>query len=180
MEVPHRRRLKIDLAELAYAFENSDWETDYFLDLETGKIIMVKESTFRDLENIMDEHEETEEEDEIDLPDVLDEMDLEDWERRVILQADRVKEGFDDRYLSVPLSDSHEAFQDMEAFISEPQNDKLKNRLSQAIQGRHPFRRFVDTLVSYPVEREHWFAFKQERLQKRILEWLASEGIEIL
>jgi 3-polyprenyl-4-hydroxybenzoate decarboxylase len=73
MEVPHRRRLKIDLAELAYAFENSDWETDYFLDLETGKIIMVKESTFRDLENIMDEHEETEEEDEIDLPDVLDE-----------------------------------------------------------------------------------------------------------
>lgn len=180
MDVPQPRRLKINLSELAYAFENSDWETDYFLDLETGKIVMVKESTFRDLENIMDEHEEVEEDDEIDLPDVLDEMDLDDWERRVILQADRVKEGFDERYLSVPLSDSHEAYQDMEAFIALLENEKVKTRLEQAILGRHPFRRFVDILISYPVERERWFAFKQERLHQRILEWLASEGIELL
>lgn len=179
MDASQPRRLKIDLTELAYAFENSDWETDYFLDLETGKIVMVRESTFRDLENIIDDLEEEEQEDEIDLPDALDEMDLEDWERRVILQADRVKNGFDERYLSVPLSDSHEAFLDMEAFISEMKNEKVKNRLSQALHGRHPFRRFVDTLVSFPVERELWFSFKQERLQKRILEWLSSEGIEI-
>ena len=40
------------------------------------------------------------------------------------------------------------------------------------------FRRFKDVLVEHPRERERWFGFKDQRLEKRVLEWLESEDIE--
>jgi len=34
-------QLKIDLEDLAFAFENTAYDHPYFLDLETGEIVMV-------------------------------------------------------------------------------------------------------------------------------------------
>lgn len=36
-----RRKLKIDLGELALAFENASWEAEYYLDRDTGDIILI-------------------------------------------------------------------------------------------------------------------------------------------
>ena len=36
-----RRKLKIDLAALEEAFENASWEAEYYLDRETGDIILI-------------------------------------------------------------------------------------------------------------------------------------------
>jgi hypothetical protein len=36
-----RRKLKIDLSELELAFDNSSWEAEYYLDRETGDIILI-------------------------------------------------------------------------------------------------------------------------------------------
>jgi hypothetical protein len=36
-----RRKLKIDLAELVFAFENASWEAEYYLNRETGEIILI-------------------------------------------------------------------------------------------------------------------------------------------
>jgi hypothetical protein len=36
-----RRKLKIDLSELELAFENASWEAEYYLDRETGEIILI-------------------------------------------------------------------------------------------------------------------------------------------
>lgn len=36
-----RRKLKIDLADLEQAFENASWEAEYYLDRETGEIILI-------------------------------------------------------------------------------------------------------------------------------------------
>ena len=38
---PPLRRLKIDLAELKFAFANASWEAEYYLDLETGEVILI-------------------------------------------------------------------------------------------------------------------------------------------
>jgi hypothetical protein len=53
--VEQRKRLKIDLDELCYALENNSFEQDYYLDLETGEILMI--SDYMDTEDT----EETEE-----------------------------------------------------------------------------------------------------------------------
>ena len=65
----------------------------------------------------------------------------------------------------------------MEAFIATLRSRHLQERLERAISGRGAFRYFKDVLMDYPVEREHWFRFKQERLHQRILDWLEAHGI---
>jgi len=50
--------------------------------------------------------------------------------------------------------------------------------LDLALDGRGAFRRFKAVLSDYPVERERWFAFRQERLDQEIKEWLAENDIE--
>jgi hypothetical protein len=45
MSNPHgiapKRKLKIDLSELELAFDNASWEAEYYLDVETGEIILI-------------------------------------------------------------------------------------------------------------------------------------------
>jgi hypothetical protein len=184
MEDPHLRKLKIDLSELELAFENSSWEAAYFLDLETGEVLFVQENTFRDLENIYENYPSDDEDEEdaepIVLKDVLDEMDLHDWEREMLLEADLVREGSDERFLRVPVADSREGYLDMEEFVETVQKPAVQMRLAQALRGKGAFRRFKDALLSYPQERERWFAFQNERIRQRVLDWLASEHIEVI
>jgi hypothetical protein len=65
----------------------------------------------------------------------------------------------------------------MEAFIAVVRSPRLQERLERAISGRGAFRYFKDVLLDYPTERERWFRFKQERLQRRMLDWLEAQGI---
>jgi len=66
----------------------------------------------------------------------------------------------------------------MEDFIGTVGDDRLRQRLDDAISGQRPFRRFKDVLRDAPAERDRWFAFQEERVLERALDWLASEGIE--
>jgi len=184
MEDPHLRKLKIDLSELELAFEASDWENAFFLDSDTGDVLLVQENTFRDLENIYENYPEDEEDEEdaepIVLVDVLDEMDLHDWEREMLLQADLVRSSSPERFRRIPVADSREGYRDMEDFIETVQKNAVRMRLAQALRGKGAFRRFKDTLAGFPEEREHWFEFKRQRTNQRILDWLASEDIELM
>jgi hypothetical protein len=90
-----------------------------------------------------------------------------------------VEEGFGDRYIEIPKSDSDVAFEDMEDFTDEVQNPKVQHQLSQALGMNHPFRHFKDVLANYPDEQEQWFKYKEECLREKIVEWLKDEeGIE--
>ena len=105
-------------------------------------------------------------------------MDLPDWERVLLLAADRVKNELGERFVRVPVVDSHESFMDMVDFIATVPNAATRLRLEQSLRGKGAFRRFKDTLSNFPVERERWFAFKTQRTQERIQDWLESIGIE--
>lgn len=35
------RQVKLDLAELEYAFDNASWTMSYFLDIETGEVVVI-------------------------------------------------------------------------------------------------------------------------------------------
>jgi hypothetical protein len=174
------RRLAIDLSELALAFEDASPEVGYFLDLETGQVVSITDETRSELEAIYDEMYGAGDEPRMPFAEALQQRDLPEWQREVLIEADQVEAGFGTRYIRVPGGDSREGYRDMEAFIATVQDVRLANRLERAISGRGAFRYFKDVLADHPRERERWFAFKDERLRQRVLEWLAEEQIEVV
>jgi len=150
--------LPVDMAGLMEAFEDASWERRYFLDLETGEVLMFMEE-FRYVEEPPD-------------------WPLPEWQQEWVEKAKEVWAEHGTRYIEVPQADSHAAYRDMEDFIAIVEDQHLRELLWVAIEGRGAFRRFKDVLAAHPRERERWFAFKDERLRRRVLDWLAQEGIE--
>ena len=140
--------------------KSSDLETVYFLELETGRLILLTADTNAEYEALRESIGEV---DEAGWPAafaaVLSEWEGPDWERDTLRDAERVWTGFPGLFLRVPQADSRAGYQDMEEFIGTVANPRLAERLSRAIQGRGAFRRFKDTLLEHEAERQRWFAF---------------------
>ncbi len=83
----------------------------------------------------------------------------------------------DSRYLRIDPVSSREQYRWMERFIATVEEDELRRRLNVAIDGKGAFRRFKDALMSHPVDRERWFAFRSERLRACMESWLTAHGI---
>ncbi len=152
------RKLKIDWGDLEMAFDTGSMEMSHYLDLETGEVPMVTEDDRSYLEEPDD--------------------DLQDWQKEAVEQAKAIEEGYGERFLSVPGQSSHEGYRDMERFIATVASPRLRDRLDRAIVGRGAFRSFRGVLAEHPPEETRWYAFKQQRLQQRILDWLESNDVE--
>jgi Uncharacterised protein family (UPF0158)/Nucleotidyltransferase domain len=72
---------------------------------------------------------------------------------------------------------SREAYGDMEDFIDRVRDSRARDLLERAIAGRGAFRRFKDTLLDFQELREVWFAFHDARMERRVIEWLADQGL---
>lgn len=81
-----------------------------------------------------------------------------------------------DRWLPVHCEGSRASFRDMQWFISDLDDPAIADRLSNAISGRGPFRRFKETLAAWPVLTARWYAFSEDRQRGRARAWLAGEG----
>jgi hypothetical protein len=84
----------------------------------------------------------------------------------------------DSRYLRIDPVSSREQYRWMERFIATVEDEELRRRLNIAIDGKGAFRRFKDALMSHPVDRERWFAFRSERLRACMESWLTAHGIK--
>ena len=174
------KQLPINIGELAFVFEDASWTFSHYLDTETGQVVMITEETRSQLNDLYEETYELDSESPPDLAALLQDSDLSDWEKEAVLEADQVEVGYGKRYIGVPDADPHQGYGDMEDFILTISDKRLQDRLWQAIQGRGAFRRFKDVLAGYRAEQERWYDFKAGRMEKRVLDWLASEGIEPL
>ena len=76
----------------------------------------------------------------------------------------------------IPVSSSVE-YRWMVEFTGTVADDRLRDRLEVALDGRGPFRRFKNALSYHPDERERWFALRDARLREVAREWLAAHGI---
>ncbi len=174
-----KHRLKINLSDLAEGFEHHDMEMIYYLDLETSEVLMTTDEGRRLMERIREtcRNEETKQ---IDWPKAIAEYDIHDWQQEELETLDRIEAGLGNRYIEIPQEESRVGYNDMEDFIATVTNPYLQARLEKAINDRSPFRHFKDALLSYPKERERWFAFQNERREGRIREWLEEEEIELI
>ena len=86
----------------------------------------------------------------------------------------------DGNYLRIDPVSSREQYRWMERFIPMVDDDELRGKLTQAIDGKGAFRRFKDVLMSYGAERERWFTFRSERLRTFMEAWLSAHAIKAI
>src|SRR6185312_3702283 len=91
------------------------------------------------------------------------------------LSEEEVETGFAEGYLIriEPISSQIE-YRWMAPFVETVADRRLREMLDLALDGRGAFRRFKAVLSDYPIERERWFAFRQERLDQGMKEWLSE------
>ena len=171
------RELHVDLDAILAAFEFSDIPIDHYLDLETGRVVMVSENMRIELEAIYEEHWDLDSDDDFDLKAVLNQHNLPKWHRDALLDADAVEEYYLRRYIKIPSATSGDGYRDMQNYIQTVSNQDLKNQLWQAINGRGAFRNFKTILYNHKLARAEWYAFEENRLRQRVLDWLESENI---
>ncbi|CAG0979148.1 hypothetical protein ANRL3_02022 [Anaerolineae bacterium] len=105
---------EVDLAELQAALENSFTEHRYFLDLESGTVVLVTDETSRELEDVYVEL--PEEAESAPVVEAIRRRPLQDWHIEELLQADQVERGYGTRYIRVEPRDPHADYHDMEDF----------------------------------------------------------------
>lgn len=91
----------------------------------------------------------------------------------------------DDRYLAIPDWTSTDGFNLMEQFVAQLKNPPVRERLREVLSaGRGVFRGFKMTLREYPAVRNFWHRFKEQRMQRVIVEWYndwrEEQGLEAI
>jgi hypothetical protein len=168
------RKLKIDRTDLDLAFGLSSYETTAYLDTETGVVIFVEDYVVDQLEELLADAENLEDIEAV----VQAKPELSDTDRQQLLDTAQVEGDADNRYRMIPKQDSREGYRDMQEYIWSLEDEHLRELLEVAIQGSGAFRRFKDVLYRYPEAETNWFKFRDEREQRRMVDWLESEGIE--
>ena len=92
----------------------------------------------------------------------------------------KIETGLNVRYFAIPEQDSHEDYKDMSDFTRTIEDKNFQEKLEIALDGSGAFRRFKNVLSNYPQERDRWFAFKNERIKERVLEWLHVSELELV
>jgi len=150
------------------------YETTAYLDTETGEVLFVDEDTSRRLENLLTDEDHLE----AILATVQASTHLSDTDREQMMDAATIEGDADNRYRMILKQDSRYGYQDMQGYIWSLEDEHLRELLEVAIQGSGAFRRFKDVLSRYPEAQEIWFRFRDERENRRMTDWLASQGIE--
>jgi hypothetical protein len=84
----------------------------------------------------------------------------------------------DGNYVRIDPVSSREQYRWMERFIPMVEEPDLRDKLTQAIDGKGAFRRFKDVLMSFGPDRERWFVFRSERLRTFMEAWLSAHAIQ--
>ncbi len=168
-----QRNYPLELDDLKEAFLNSSDDAVYYLHRETGNIELITPDIRWQVDALLEEHNYELEAIEA----AIDEMDS--WERDILKAAVRIELGEAADYLQIPVRPTYEDYNEMKMFIETVENDLLREKLADALQGEGAFRHFKEVLQTDEDELERWYAFKDERLTERVINWLKEEEIEL-
>ena len=174
------RKVKVDMSELALAFETDFPEASSLLNVETGEVLMVTDEVREAIDEFFEETDIKEGEDpKAKFEEWLKEYHCPEWQRDSIREAYLVETDSGERFIQMPTQESRDGYRDMAEFAEAVGDRHLQELLSVALNGKGAFRRFKDVLADYPDTRKQWFEFSEQKVKERILEWLESEEIEV-
>ena len=142
------KKLNIDIMEVAVAMESERLISEYYLDTETGDVVVIPDSDG-----------------------------MLDWELELLPVARAVESG-SSRYVYIPELESHELYELMQQFVSDREDEELQRLLWVALDGKGAFGRFRYVLDGYPEERDEWYRGKDEAMKILSQQWISSLRIE--
>ncbi len=155
------KRLNIDIMEVAAAMESERLVNEYFLDTETGDVIIIPE----ELNWAASESD-------------VDPDEIPEWEQELLTIARAVESG-SSRYVCIPEVEAYEIYELMQQFVSNREDEELQRLLWVALDGKGAFGRFRRVLGEYPEERDEWHHGKDEAMRTLAQQWLTSLDIEV-
>jgi len=168
----------VDYDEVQKAMEDTTRDAfDYFLDRETGDMIILSEDIIKKAQAILDESydDDTGDFEEV----VVEEVPaIPEWMEDEIELALDIFIYEKDRYARVPERSPQFGYNTMKAFAGTLSDELLKQTLLELLDGKNAFRRFKDALVPYPKERKLWYGFNAKAARDEIEAWLKTTGLE--
>lgn len=83
------------------------------------------------------------------------------------------------KYIEIPGIYAYEAFLDMGRFSDTVKDQDLRQRLHNRLNGKNPVTRFKKLLEDFPQEEKRWELYRNQAIRKRVLNWLAENGLEL-
>jgi hypothetical protein len=77
-------------------------------------------------------------------------------------------------YAYVDRIESYESYRHMEDFTVGLPDGEARVKLEQALVRSRPFRHFKDALEYFPKELEAWYTFKDDAMNKVVVQWLVG------
>lgn len=151
----------VSLKEIADQLDCLMDEWNYYLNKKTGEIVEIQTEYMSVAEEL---------EDDADLSEYLN------WEQEAIREAVSVLENWED-YVELPDKEEVNDYRIMKNFCYSQEDEKLRNKLFYAINGRGAFRRFKDLMIQYGLE-EDGAAYKYEALCEIAREWCEFHEIQ--
>jgi len=92
-------------------------------------------------------------------------------------QEDEERITAEERYVTIPLARRIVTFRDLRRFVGTLEGHE-RNLLKSTLRGREARDQFNDTLSNLPEAREKWCQFREQMVERRILEWLGEVGVK--
>jgi hypothetical protein len=172
------KKLKIDFDELQKAMEDTARDAfDYFLDIETGEIIILSEDILnkargllsQDLDEDLADYEEVEFDEPLDVP---------EWMEDEIELALDIFLYEKERYVRIPEREAGKGHRAMKDFAEQLEDPQIQKSLLAILDGAGAFRRFKDALDAYPKTKKRWHGFNAKVAKDEMKEWLRTLSIE--
>lgn len=168
-------RLKIHFDQIQKAMEDISRDAfDYYLDLDSGKILTFSEEILQKVEAALCDEDIDEG---IEYIEFDEEPELTDWMEDEVELALEILIEQNERYVRIPERTSASAYRTMSGFIETVHETVLRENLSEALKGKGAFRKFKDILIDSPKERKRWHGYNAKEMKKEIIAWLHSLGI---
>jgi Uncharacterised protein family (UPF0158) len=147
----------VKLQDVIDALEMAADETSYYLDKRTGEIEMITNEIWGAVED--DEPVE----------------DYPEWQREAILKAKEIWDG-EEYFEKLPGKFEINSYEIMERFCQTYPNQRVSERLSDAIRAKGAYRRFKDLVFDLGIQ-DKWNRFEHFAYEQIAIEWLEDKGI---
>lgn len=149
--------MKPRLSDLVDAFEMQGDGATQYLDLESGRVILVTED-FQHYEDAGDSED-----------------DLPEWMQEAITEVLRIR-AEPERYLELPAQGEFVNRETLRSFCDTLSSPVQRDRLLATIRGKGAFRRFKDVADEVGVLPD-WFAFRRSVLEACAIQWCEENGV---
>ncbi|HKQ60750.1 MAG TPA: UPF0158 family protein [Candidatus Polarisedimenticolaceae bacterium] len=148
-----RKAIKIDWGELENAFNNSNEELIYYLDLVTGQVVLEGEGEDEQFDDVVEGYEHGAAGPEGPRP--------------------------DSTRIYVPAPDLEQKMEWLRAFMDDTAglDGRFLAALNDALEADDPAAAIQDALRAHPEGRGQWYLYRAERLRDEIDEWLETNAV---